>query len=105
MRDFLFHLVIASIGIFAADFVLDKSIHLDDFGYIFIVSVLFTLAHYLINVPMKIKNGVALFVFNMFILGCLSFFLSGFEINNFWGLFIITLFISIVDALMTDEGE
>lgn len=98
--NFFLNVVVISIGLSITDFFM-TSVSFPDLISVLVVAVLFTGIASLISG--YVRNPGALFILNLFIFYMLSEFISEFKVNGLFSLVLLTLFVSIVEALFSNE--
>jgi len=114
MKNFIIKLIINTLGVFAAAWLLSPAVQLEGD---FTTAILVALVLIIFNVTLKpllifftlpatiVTFGLFLFVINALVIMAADSLISGFEVRNFWWALLFSLLLSIINSFLYNLGD
>lgn len=113
MNKLLIRLLISSLSVFFAAWILGEGVQLNGFLGAIAVAIILAILNYTIKpllivftIPATLFTfGLFLFVINALVIMLADYFFSGFAVANFWYALLFSLLVSFISSLLRNLGE
>lgn len=113
MNNLLIKLVVNTLSVFLAAWIMEPYVQLQGFGYAILVAIVLALLNItikpllvILTIPATILTfGLFIFVINALVILAADALVGGFAVQNFWWALVFSLLLSFINSLLFRLGE